>query len=503
VVAADSTGWLKVGLTWWIANYDQEQKLWFEQAYPVVDTVDVTLAGGKTSMVTFVQASPAYGTKFRTFTSNAIATSSFGGKIGVEAKKKTDSYQFSTTLVTDSANTNGLYIVFGSAVDTTHPFTVTGATAKSADSKLKKWTITLTTVGAGDTVTVAGFSSASEKVASYNWTKGGAALGAVVNKNIAITNAARLPMPNALNVVDAAFSTSAMTIGNSSLNKKMYAWVAPSKYTDIEASLYAKGGLTQNAASHGFDLNLKGKAFYGDNKSLKPTTYNSALFGDLLALKINIAASAMGITTSGLGQLVYQDTTNESFNGLTLDSIAAAGDTMMEGYYNGTTHDFASPATFARFDSVVSYINNAFNGAIDTVSFANSLVLTGVSTLESATFLHSTGVSAAKTKGALVQSVRKPVAYKLYQNYPNPFNPTTTIQFDLPEKSTVTLKVYNILGQEVTTLFDHATLNAGSQVTRFNASNYASGVYFYRIIATSAISAGKEFTKVEKMMLIK
>ena len=268
------------------------------------------------------------------------------------------------------------------------------------------------------------------------------------------------------------------------------------------ASLYAKGS-TQNAAAHGFDVNLKAKALAGQYKSLAPTTYNSVLFGDLLALKINLAASAMGITTPGLGQLVYSDTSNNPYNGLALDTIAAAGDTLMEGDYSGTTHGFAVTATFLKFDSVVEYINSAFSGPIDTVSFGDSLVFTGVNTLESATFLHSSGVPAAKAKGLALQSMRKPVAYKLYQNYPNPFNPTTTIQFDLPEKSTVTLTVYNILGQEVTRLFDHASLNAGQQITRFNASNYASGVYFYRIIATSAISAGKEYTKVEKMMLIK
>jgi hypothetical protein len=268
------------------------------------------------------------------------------------------------------------------------------------------------------------------------------------------------------------------------------------------ASLYAKG-MTQSAAANGFDLNLKAKALAGQYKSLAPSVYNSDLFGDLLALKVNIAVSAMGITPTGLGALIYIDTTGEQFNGLSLDSIAAAGDTLMEGYYNGTAHDFASVATFARFDSVVAYINSAFDGPIDTVSFATTLVYIGVRSLESVPFLHSTSSSAPKAGRLALQSMRKPVEYKLYQNYPNPFNPTTTIQFDLPEKSTVTLKIYNILGQEVTALFDHATLNAGAQVTRFNASNYASGVYFYRLVATSTISAGEGYTKVEKMLLIK
>jgi hypothetical protein len=309
-------------------------------------------------------------------------------------------------------------------------------------------------------------------------------------------------MPNAVNAVQQAFTDGAFPGGlligqNHSTDglKKKFGWVLAGKYTDFMGSLYAKGA-TQNAAAHGFDLNMKSKALAGQYKSLAPTAYNSVLFGDLLALKINIAASAMGITARGLGQLVYQDTSNESFNGLSIDSIAAAGDTMMEGYYDGTAHGFASAAAFGRLDSVVAYINSAFNGAIDTVAFGDSLVFTGVRPLDSATFFRVTGESAAKIRFSGIQAIRKPTAYKLYQNYPNPFNPATTIEFDLPEKSVVTLKVYNILGQEVATLFDRSPLNAGQQTMRFNAPAYASGVYFYRL------SAGV-FNDVKKMLLIK
>jgi hypothetical protein len=271
-------------------------------------------------------------------------------------------------------------------------------------------------------------------------------------------------------------------------------------------SLYAKGLTQTGLGASPFSTGTNGKALAGAYKSLPPTKFQSRLLADLLALKVNLAASAAGITPQGLGQLTYSDTVANPFNGLTLDSIATQGDSIMAGYYVGTTHTFRGGDTIAVFDSVVAYVNSAFDGPIDTLSFSDSLKYTGVATLSSAKLLHSTGANAAKIKALALQSMRKPLAYKLYQNYPNPFNPTTTIQFDLPEKSTVTLKVYNILGQEVTTLFDHASLNAGSQVARFNASNYASGVYFYRIDASpasSAVSVGKGYTKVEKMLLIK
>ncbi|HEY3294829.1 MAG TPA: T9SS type A sorting domain-containing protein [bacterium] len=74
-----------------------------------------------------------------------------------------------------------------------------------------------------------------------------------------------------------------------------------------------------------------------------------------------------------------------------------------------------------------------------------------------------------------------PGEFTLYQNYPNPFNPTTTIQFDLMSQSTVSLKVFDVLGRQVATLLDQAKLGAGVQMVPFDASSLASGIYFYRL----------------------
>jgi len=88
-----------------------------------------------------------------------------------------------------------------------------------------------------------------------------------------------------------------------------------------------------------------------------------------------------------------------------------------------------------------------------------------------------------------------PQGFKLYQNYPNPFNPTTTIQYSLGKMSKVEIKIYNILGQKVQTLVK-TTQNAGLYQYTFNASNFASGVYFYRLKT-------EHFTTVKKMLLLK
>ena len=88
-----------------------------------------------------------------------------------------------------------------------------------------------------------------------------------------------------------------------------------------------------------------------------------------------------------------------------------------------------------------------------------------------------------------------PKVFAFTQNYPNPFNPTTQIAFSLPQQSTVKLKVFNVLGQEVATLVN-GSLSAGTHSVTFDARNLASGLYIYRLTADN-------FTSVKKMMLLK
>jgi hypothetical protein len=88
-----------------------------------------------------------------------------------------------------------------------------------------------------------------------------------------------------------------------------------------------------------------------------------------------------------------------------------------------------------------------------------------------------------------------PKEFSLRQNYPNPFNPSTNIEFALPEQAVVSLKVYNLLGREISTLVS-GRMNAGIHKIEFNASRLSTGLYFYRIQAGS-------FIQTKKMMLIK
>lgn len=83
-----------------------------------------------------------------------------------------------------------------------------------------------------------------------------------------------------------------------------------------------------------------------------------------------------------------------------------------------------------------------------------------------------------------------PKQFVLEQNYPNPFNPTTVFRYQLPIASKVTLRIYNVLGQEIVTLVDDWQ-DAGNRTVEWNASNFSSGVYFYRLHAGSFIQTKK------------
>jgi predicted outer membrane repeat protein len=91
--------------------------------------------------------------------------------------------------------------------------------------------------------------------------------------------------------------------------------------------------------------------------------------------------------------------------------------------------------------------------------------------------------------------LQTPTKFEIYQNYPNPFNPVTTIKYQIQELSFVTLKIYDVLGSEVTTLVNEEK-SIGTYETTWYAENLPSGIYFYRIQAGS-------FVETKKMVLIK
>jgi hypothetical protein len=95
-----------------------------------------------------------------------------------------------------------------------------------------------------------------------------------------------------------------------------------------------------------------------------------------------------------------------------------------------------------------------------------------------------------------------PVTFGISQNYPNPFNPNTVINYQIPNSSYVSIKVYDQLGREVYDLFE-GEQNAGFYRVTFEGTNLASGIYYYRITAYSGSNRETSFTSTKKMILIK
>lgn len=102
-----------------------------------------------------------------------------------------------------------------------------------------------------------------------------------------------------------------------------------------------------------------------------------------------------------------------------------------------------------------------------------------------------------------MDGARIPTEFALHQNYPNPFNPITTIQYELPERSDVKIVIYDLLGNEVATLVNEIQ-KAGFKSVQWDASNVASGVYFYQIRAGNPSSgSGHGFVQTRKMVVLK
>ena len=104
-----------------------------------------------------------------------------------------------------------------------------------------------------------------------------------------------------------------------------------------------------------------------------------------------------------------------------------------------------------------------------------------------------------------------PVKFVLHANYPNPFNPATKIRYELPRQVNVTLKVFNLLGQEIATLVNEVR-SVGKHEVEFHGENLSSGVYFYRLFARPisggqagdpSANSGQGFVDTKKLILLK
>lgn len=130
-----------------------------------------------------------------------------------------------------------------------------------------------------------------------------------------------------------------------------------------------------------------------------------------------------------------------------------------------------------------------------SVDRSGNVYVTGTSSWNGGSYYTTIKYKATQV-GVKDQNDRKPISFKLEQNYPNPFNPFSIIHYELPVRSQVLLKVYNLLGQEVATLVNEEQ-PAGYYDKQFDAQGLPSGIYIYRIITSSG------FNETRKMLLLR
>lgn len=479
----------------------------FSQPLYITHYYDGAEAKEETSLVT-VRGLIEDSTRFRSFVPESLLA-----RMAVKPKAYKSSWSFDISpgihgWNVTQAEPSELELTFANAVEiiTGHePFTL----ALRVDKQGLVWRLSGGTIGFGETIRIAGRNKKlkDQTIVSAMWYDGKTTV-VLADSNIAPTDLENTAsMPNSANIRKEVFARSLLgkgnplTIGVPDIDSKAksVAYVSLAGERDLLGSLQpGKSGKGHTGTGSCFDTYENLREMTGKIKKLTSDKQNNRLFAELATLKFNIAASSSGVTPSGFGELRYSDP-NSPYDGLLLLDIAALADTFM------TYCDQTLAPDAVSLDTVIAKINSAFAGPVDTVSFMKTLRLTGVRPVSDVDFLfQDPTVIPASIRGVSAQWTY-PETFELRQNYPNPFNPTTSISFVLATPSLVTLKVYNVLGEEVATLVESMEMEEGIEELEFDpAGELASGVYFYRLSVSSIDEENPvAFTDTKRMVLVK
>jgi hypothetical protein len=379
-----------------------------------------------------------------------------------------------------------------------------------AKNKLAEITL-VTPMAPGETLTVSGFGNKPilQSVRKWWWTRSNLTLSPPTFGGTFTQNVLRLPMPNTINLIEAVGTGLRVGMGGP------HSVVHPN-YKAVIKSLLETGNRMHIGVPRCIDR-FEGTALrpiVRQQRYLQPKRHNNVLYAEAIALRLNIRGSDNMNTPPGFGDLVYDEGTGPAMplNDMSVREIAGYLDKYMSSFPDSVVNpSCVMIPEFGGIDADTLYdrirrINRAFEGPVDTVSFATGLMFTGVVPIDSVAFLRYDSSTAMRPFAGREEALEYvPDEFELSQNYPNPFNPTTTIEYYLPEDSRVTIVVYNTLGQVMDRLVDAESQEAGYLEVAFDASKYSSGVYFYRLSATTEEEGGasRSFSTVRKMVLMK
>ena len=266
------------------------------------------------------------------------------------------------------------------------------------------------------------------------------------------------------------FSISNATTQNSNATNAWFVFDSDTVQTlDLSSATYGGGGLAIEVAG-GTTLDF-GVSELGGNGLF---TLNED--ATLATAHANGIAGAVQTT----GTVTLDEGANYIFNG----TVAQVTSTLMPATVTDLTIENAAGVALSQATTINGVLRLVAGVFDNTATF--TLGLNGSISFEGGSLQVPVSVE---------ESPEIPTEFALLQNYPNPFNPSTTIRYDVPERTHVTMKIYDVMGRQVAVLVDEEH-NAGAHKIVWNAQGVASGLYYYRI------SAG-DFTSVRKLILMK
>ncbi len=469
------------------------------------------------------------GHQFRTFTMSTLAhdgTTDARGKktYGAAVRNRSNMVEFCAEFVNNETTpVNGLRVEFKTPVEIA-TMTVTGFQTSMpyyGAYLSQKWDFMQGTINPGEKVTICGYGVKpgvrEQEVKIWYWSKDGIVRGTRKRTATFTTNITRLPMPNTVNagveMMTQLYPGKAdVLIVGSTDRQDSSKYVYHSKYVDILKTLIkspGKLGLEKMHSRYPSYLNRYDHVRFGLRmgrgisravNTLSPDKHENRLLGEVLTLAVNLKFSETQKVPAGLGQLQI-NLRSSPFFGMTIDDLLAQANQYLTWGFVATDPSLTADDLV----EMVSMVNNAFSGPIDTASWSGQAVrFNGIVSVGKVGWLYRNPYTLPRIiADRAATSSTEPQRYTLEQNYPNPFNPATTISFNLPNDGIVTLKVINLLGQEVTTLLQQTEYTAGMNRVEFDASSLASGVYFYRLQVNDPVNGGVVFQDIKKMVLLK
>lgn len=247
-----------------------------------------------------------------------------------------------------------------------------------------------------------------------------------------------------------------------------------------------------------------GNTVKGANGVITTTRTLGANPGNVAGLGVNISISpALGSTTIERG---HRPDTIGTSNSITRNyKITPTNNSGLNAtasfYYDTSELNNLTEANLGLFKSTDNGVKwSSVGGTLNTTN--NYITASAIASFSKwSLFSTANPPTSVEEEGAGVIDI--PKAYALSQNFPNPFNPTTSISFDIPKQSDVLIKIFDVIGREVTTIVNE-NLAAGRYTKTWNASSFPSGVYFYKIDARQIGNGqGSMFTTTKKLLLIK